>query len=565
MPSPLRFSRLDRLSLGQKLFAMFALVLAFATVQSGYGLYELRQMNHQTHEMQHKWLPAVAHASDMNTHLASFRIAQLQRVSADTDDAKRAFDKELATVLEQFEESSAEFVKNISTEDQKTLHSSFVALWTQYLALHKKALAMANDNHAQEAKAALNTEMRPIFEQASGTLVTLVQINKFGAHQANEASAKMYAHGFTFVAASGALMMLVCSLVAWKFARSLSSRVSRASGALQAMSDGALDQDIAVTGQDEVGQLLAALQRLNVTLRNVVTGVRHNAEGVATASTRMLNDSNGLARRSEARAEAITETAATMAQLGETVRHNAHSAKQANLLAVSTSKLATDGGSAVGEVVATMKEINASSQRIAAIIGVIDGIAFQTNILALNAAVEAARAGEQGRGFAVVAAEVRVLAQRTAEAAREIKTLIHASVERVTHGSSLVDRAGSTMNQVVQSIGEVARMLGETASSSEQQSAGVNQVGAAVAQMDHSTQQDAQLVATGAEAARELQLQAHRLVASVAVFSLGEGSSSQLAPTSSLVAQRPNQPTALSQASAPPRQAARVGSASACV
>jgi methyl-accepting chemotaxis protein len=513
-----------RFSLGQKLFSMFAVVLCFATAQSFYGLYELRLMNGKTNELQLKWLPAVTHASDMNTHLANFRISQLQRITAEGDEAKRGFDKEMAAVLDQFNESNAEFVKNMSTEDQKTLHSSFTALWTQYLALYKKSLALANDNHVQEAKAVLTAEMQPVFEQASSTLVTLVQINKFGAHQANEASANLYDNASKFLAASGALMMATCCFLAWRFARSLALRVGRASAALQAMSDGALNQTVQVTGRDEVDQLLGALQRLNGTLRDVVSGVRSNAQGVAAASTRMLADSNDLARRSDARAEAITETAATMAQLGTTVSHNAESAKRANVLALTSSKLATEGGEVVSEVVTTMKGIDDSSKRIAAIIGVIDSIAFQTNILALNAAVEAARAGEQGRGFAVVASEVRVLAQRTAEAAREIKTLINASVERVGHGSALVDRAGITMNQVVKSIGEVALMLNEAAASSLQQSEGVNQVATAVAQMDSATQQDAVLVATGTQAASNLQSQAHLLVNSVAMFSLGDGS-----------------------------------------
>jgi methyl-accepting chemotaxis protein len=513
---------INRFSLGQKLFAMFALVLTFATLQSFYGLFELRQINSKTHELQHRWLPAVTHASDMNTHLANFRIAQLQRIAAESDEAKQGFDKEMAAVLEQFNESNAEFVKNISTEDQKALHTSFIEQWTQYQGLYKKSLSLANESKVQEAKAVLTTEMQPVFAQASSTLVTLVQINKFGAHQTNEASAVLYGNSVKVLVVSGGLMMLVCGYLAWQFARNLARRVGGASLALQAMADGELSQDVRVLGNDEVDRLLGSLRRLNGTLRDVVRGVRTNAEGVAHASTRMLGDSSDLARRSDARAEAITETAATMAQLGATVRQNADGAKRANLLALGASTLAAEGGTVVGEVVTTMKGIDESSKRIAAIIGVIDSIAFQTNILALNAAVEAARAGEQGRGFAVVASEVRVLAQRTAEAAREIKTLINASVERVGHGSALVDRAGATMNQLVNSIAEVATMLNEAAASSMQQSEGVNQVATAVAQMDSATQQDAAMVATSTQAASHLQSQAMVLVNSVALFKLGD-------------------------------------------
>jgi methyl-accepting chemotaxis protein len=536
----LKMKLIDRLSLRQKLFAMFALVLTFATAQSFYGLFELRQLNSKTNELQLKWLPAITYASDMTTHLANFRIAQLERIAAEADEAKQGFDKELAAVLEQFNESSSEFVKNISTEDQKALYASFSELWAQYQALYKKSLALADENKLEEAKALLTTEMQPVFTQASSTLVTLVQINKFGAHQTNEASAALYSKSVKVLVASGAVMMLACSFLAWQFARNLAKRLGGASTALQAMSDGVLDQELQVTGHDEVDELLVSLQRLNGTLRDVVRGVRGNAEDVAAASSRMLADSDDLAQRSNERAEAITETVATMAQLDATVRQNADGAKRANGLALSTSKLAAAGGQVVSEVVTTMKGIDDSSKRIAAIIGVIDSIAFQTNILALNAAVEAARAGEQGRGFAVVASEVRVLAQRTAVAAREIKTLISASVERVGHGTALADRAGVVMTQVVNSISEVAAVLHEATESSTQQIDGVAQVASAVAQMDSATKQDAALVTTNNQAASQLQAQAQVLVNSVALFRLGNeltpASGAEFPPSPQLVA-----------------------------
>jgi methyl-accepting chemotaxis protein len=347
-----------------------------------------------------------------------------------------------------------------------------------------------------------------------------VQINKFGAHQANEASANLYDNASKFLAASGAVMMAVCCFLAWRFARNLAVRVRGASVALQAMSNGALNQSVQVTGHDEVDQLLGALQRLNSTLREVVSGVRSNAQGVAAASTRMLADSNDLARRSDARAEAITQTAATMAQLGTTVSHNAESAKRANVLALSSSKLATEGGEVVSEVVTTMKGIDDSSKRIAAIIGVIDSIAFQTNILALNAAVEAARAGEQGRGFAVVASEVRALAQRSAAAAKEVKTLIAGSLKQVEAGVSVVRNAGQAMNEIVTNAGQLDGLIEGIAQASVQQSRGVAQVGQSVQALDRMTQQNAALVEQSAAAAEGLRQQAVDLATRVARFRL---------------------------------------------
>jgi methyl-accepting chemotaxis protein len=240
-----------------------------------------------------------------------------------------------------------------------------------------------------------------------------------------------------------------------------------------------------------------------------VTEVRLGSDSVATASQQIAQGNQDLSGRTEQQASALQQTSATMEQLGTTVRHNADSARQANQLALGASSVAERGGQMVGQVVQTMKGINDSSRRIADIIGVIDGIAFQTNILALNAAVEAARAGEQGRGFAVVASEVRSLAKRSADAAREIKTLISASVERVEHGSEQVDQAGKTMTEIVAAIARVTAIVAEISSASAEQSTGVGQVSEAVQQMDQATQQNAALVEESAAAAESLQQQAH--------------------------------------------------------
>ncbi len=323
------------------------------------------------------------------------------------------------------------------------------------------------------------------------------------------------------------------------FSRKITRPVDDALGVANAIAGGDLTTPVKVVGRDEIAQLLKALSAMQASLASVVGNVRANSESVATAASQISQGSNDLSARTEEQASALQQAAASMEELGSTVRQNAENAMSANQLALGASTVARKGGDVVGEVVDTMKGINDSSKRIVDIIGVIDGIAFQTNILALNAAVEAARAGEQGRGFAVVAGEVRSLAQRSADAAKEIKSLISASVERVEHGTELVDRAGVTMTEIVNSIARVTDIMGEISAASTEQSTGVGQIGEAIAQMDQATQQNAALVEESAAAAESLRDQAHQLVDAVAVFKLDRAAAASVQRSAHAAAARP--------------------------
>ena len=391
------------------------------------------------------------------------------------------------------------------------------------VALDIVAKASAGDRTAAIAK--MNAECLPL-------LAALMKAGEtYLAYGAQRAESEVERAGDVYETAR--LVLIAALLVAFGTAAAFSVLIPRAlmrslgaepvelGQAAQRIAEGDLSP---VPGAERApaGSVLASMAAMRANLAHIVAQVRHGSDSVATASSQIAQGNQDLSERTEQQASALQQTAASMEQLGGTVRQNADNAREADQLARGANDVARQGGDVVAEVVQTMKGINDSSRRIADIIAVIDGIAFQTNILALNAAVEAARAGEQGRGFAVVAGEVRTLAQRSAEAAREIKNLITNSVERVEQGSALVDRAGATMQEVVLAISRVSDIVSQISSESAEQSSGVAQVGDAVTQMDQATQQNAALVEESAAAAISLQQQARQLVQAVAVFSHAE-------------------------------------------
>jgi methyl-accepting chemotaxis protein len=325
-----------------------------------------------------------------------------------------------------------------------------------------------------------------------------------------------------------AIAIIAALVVAVYSARATVGQLRAASQVAGKLADGDLGARFSIDSRDELGELSDALDRMREAFAKMIGDIRNTSESVSAASSQIAQGNADLSNRTEQQASNLQQTAASMEQLSSTVKNNANTARQANQLAASASEVAARGGQAVGQVVSTMGEIQASSRKIAEIIGVIDGIAFQTNILALNAAVEAARAGEQGRGFAVVAGEVRNLAQRSAQAAREIKQLISDSVQKVDSGSRQVTEAGQTMQDIVDQVRRVADLIGEITSATLEQDSGIGQVNAAVTQLDQMTQQNAALVEQSAAAAESLKEQAARLAQAVAIFKLGRHETAQV-------------------------------------
>ena len=408
------------------------------------------------------------------------------------------------------------------TTEEKRLVQAFTDTRARYRAEGlQPTLATLKSGRTQDAVKMVDDVLLPLYAPVATNIQALLKLQIDVAAEEYATALSGYSTIRSVAVGSIAAGLLFAAVFGTWMVRSLTRQLGAEPADAKALAQAVAEGDLTVRidlRPGDTDSLMASLNAMRDSLQKTVGEVRQNASSVAIASSEIAQGNLDLSQRTEEQASALEETAASMEQLTSTVRQNADNARQASQLALSASEVAVRGGEAVGLVVETMKGINESSKRISDIVSVIDGIAFQTNILALNAAVEAARAGEQGRGFAVVASEVRNLAQRSAEAAREVKTLINDSVGRVEAGSAQVDQAGSTIHEVVVSIRRVTDLVGEISAASAEQSAGVAQVGEAVSQMDQVTQQNAALVEEGSAAAESLRVQAQQLVKAVSSF-----------------------------------------------
>jgi len=408
----------------------------------------------------------------------------------------------------------------LSSEKDATQLAVLEDYRNKYLLVRTAFLDTARSGDRAAALAQLLNEVRPIQIAYMDHLDAMIKYQEALLETAGKRSVQQAQQTIQLIIALALGTSLIATFLALYTTRAITRPMHFAVQIARRVASGDLTAQIRVDTQEETGQMLAALRDMNTALIHIVGTVRTGADTIASASGQIASGNLDLSGRTEEQASSLEETASAMEELTATVKHNADNARQANQLAVSASDVATQGGNVVAQVVKTMGEINTSSHRIVDIINVIDGIAFQTNILALNAAVEAARAGEQGRGFAVVATEVRNLAQRSAAAAKEIKTLIDDSVDKVASGTRLVDQAGATMQIVVDSIRSVADIMGEITAASAEQTQGIEQINQAIAQMDQATQQNAALVEEAAAAASAMQDQSRQLVDEVGIFKL---------------------------------------------
>ena len=516
-------SSLSNLSVAKRLGLGFALVLALSVIVILVSISRLNAVAEATRYMVASPIKTERVVSDWyrNIHTG---VRRTGAIAKSNDPAVATFFAEDQAASSK---TSAEFQKTVESlmdsDKEKTLFRQISEERTAYVAVRDGILALKKEGKTEEAGQLLDQKFIPASKTYMAKMEEMLAYQRQDIDDKARIIEENYAASRNLMVALGVISLLLSVLIAWLLSGSITKPLAQASAIARQVASGDLTARIDTQRTDELGQLLNSLQSMQTSLVQVVANVRSGSEGVATASAQIAEGNNDLSARTESQASALEETAASMEELSSTVKQNADNARQANQLAMSASTVAIQGGAVVTQVVETMKGINESSRKISDIIQVIDGIAFQTNILALNAAVEAARAGEQGRGFAVVASEVRSLAGRSADAAKEIKNLINASVERVAQGTTLVDQAGTTMTEVVNSIRRVTDIMGEISAASTEQSLGVAQVGEAVTQMDQATQQNAALVEEMAAAASSLRTQAQDLVQVVAVFNLGQG------------------------------------------
>jgi methyl-accepting chemotaxis protein len=511
---------LSNVRIGTRLAIGFGLVLVLTLVSAAFALMTARSNAEATRQMMQSPLAKERLISDWYV-LTYSAIARTSMIARSTDESLPiTFADVISDSVKKGGETMAKVEALLVTDLEKSTFKNIVELRVKYQAGKDAVQKAKTSGNAAEAEAAFKNIFEPAAKAYETRVLELLALERKAIDDMSHAIDDANARSFNLRIVLTALTLLLGGLCAFLIARSVTRPLGRAVKVAEIVASGDLSSVIAAGSRDETGQLMNALKNMNESLAKVVGEVRTGTDAIATASGQIAAGNQDLSSRTEEQASSLEQTAASMEELTSTVKQNADNARQANQLALSASEVAVKGGGVVNQVVDTMASINASSKKIVDIIGVIDGIAFQTNILALNAAVEAARAGEQGRGFAVVASEVRNLAQRSGAAAKEIKGLIDDSVGKVEAGSRQVAEAGRTMDEIVDSVKRVTDIMGEITAASQEQSTGIEQVNQAIAQMDQVTQQNAALVEEAAAAAQSMQEQAASLVSAVSVFKL---------------------------------------------
>jgi methyl-accepting chemotaxis protein len=519
-------SLISNLRIGSRLALGFGALLVLTLALGLVAVDRLGVVNGAAKELATNWLPATESLYDF---LNAYNVARRAQASTTMVVAADEVGKEVERVRASREKAAVawkRYAQTIDGDEERAIAAQIVKAQANYDQALDQAMMLAGDSPEARAAAgrAYKGDSRVAFAALNAAIDRDMVFQSEGGGKAYAISQSTYVFTRGVVIGMVTLSLALGAWLAWFISRSIVQPIRHAVRVAETVAAGDLTPRIAATGRDEAAQLLGALRRMTEGLVTIVAGVRESSESIGTGSAQIATGNADLSQRTEEQASSLQQTAASMEQLTATVRNNAEAAGQVRQLSMTAKGSAERGSQVVVSVVETMGEIAASSRKIGEIIGVIDGIAFQTNILALNAAVEAARAGEQGRGFAVVAAEVRSLAQRSAQAAREIKSLIGESSSRVDRGSEQAGHAGQAIEDILLQVRRVDDLVGEISASSGEQSKGIRQVGDAVQQLDRVTQQNAALVEESAAAAESLRCQAEQLTQVVARFRLPDGS-----------------------------------------
>ena len=510
------------LRISQRLWIGFGVVILLMLALTTIGVLRIGQINGSIRQMSNDFYPQAVRANAIKGELEQIARSMRNLLFMSTVDEIQGELESIARANRNIGSKLGSFEQAVDTGQERGLLQQVAAARKNYAPVLDRFLSAVRDGQVEQARDLILPEIAPFQNAYFKALDNLVAFQSGRMELAGRNAETVSSSTRLLMIALAAAAALLAIAVALLVGRGITRPLRAAIGIAQRVAGGDLQTQVHVTSQDETGQLLYALKEMSDSLVKAVGQVRIGTDTISVAAREIAAGNADLSQRTEAQASELEKTASSMEQLTGTVGQNAENARQANRLVIDASGVATKGGAVVGQVVETMRSIKESSRKIVDIIGVIDGIAFQTNILALNAAVEAARAGEQGRGFAVVANEVRSLAQRSAAAAKEIKTLIGDSVGKVDAGGKLVDEAGATMDAIVVSVKRVADIMLEISGASDEQSGGLARINRAISQIDRMTQQNAALVEQAAAAAQSMQDQTHALNQAVAVFKLTE-------------------------------------------
>ncbi|WP_304505134.1 methyl-accepting chemotaxis protein [Achromobacter sp. ACM05] len=517
------------MKLGTRLAGGFAILLAMIMVMCIVGLVSLANINESVETLTQRSLTKERLINDWARNIQS-GVTRTTAIAKSADASLAGFFAEEAAASTRNSSALQQKIEPlIESDEEKVLWQGIGKARSEYLRTRDGIFKAKQEGNVDAANKIFTQEFLPATRQFIDNINRLSELQRADIDARAAEIEASYGNANLWIIVIGSIAVVCGLLMSVLLTRSITRPLSDAVRVARTVAANDLTSTIVVRSRDEIGQLMAALESMNANLASTVARIRTGVDSIASASGEIAAGNTDLSSRTEQQAASLEETAASMEQLSSTVKQNADSAKQANQLAAAASETASRGGATVSEVVSTMNAISASSVKISDIVSVIDGIAFQTNILALNAAVEAARAGEQGKGFAVVAAEVRTLAQRSAQAAKEIKVLIEDTVQKIGQGSGSAERAGATMQEIVSSVQRVTDIMGEIAAASAEQADGIEQVNRAVSQMDEVTQQNAALVEEAAAAAGSMQDQSADLTRAVSAFRLPGGAERVLA------------------------------------